>query len=346
MKKSMLALTICAICVANVAEADETLVTVTGSNGDLTIIGDTTGGNTALPGGYNLDNMLTQQDHTQTAVTNLQDEVTKGLLATHDGLKIVSDELTAHQNALAQEAQSRLDSDRQLYADINATKNEAKADNAATNVELAKIAGVNDSQDQVLGEHETRIKDLENAPKPKDGVNGKDGAAGKDADMTKVDANTKGVADNAQSIVTLQSGIAQKVDNGDYQQHIAAVQKSQKATNDTLATHTRELANHENRITALESENNANFGKLKNEVDDNRKRASAGIAGVAAMANIPQVLQSQSFSVGAGAGTTDGESAVAVGFSARATENTVVKATVSTDTQHNFVAGAGVAYGW
>ncbi|MCS5737410.1 YadA C-terminal domain-containing protein, partial [Herbiconiux daphne] len=89
-----------------------------------------------------------------------------------------------------------------------------------------------------------------------------------------------------------------------------------------------------------------NFGKLKSEVESNRRRASAGIAGVAAIATIPQVIESQTFNVGAGVGNTDGESALAVGFSSRASQNTVVKAAVSTDTQHNFVVGAGVAVGW
>lgn len=91
---------------------------------------------------------------------------------------------------------------------------------------------------------------------------------------------------------------------------------------------------------------NAQFEDLKRQVGENRHRASAGIAGVAAMANIPQVTNTQNFSVGAGVGTTDGESALAVGFSARATENVVIKGSVSNDTQHNFVVGAGMSYGW
>ncbi|HHA3594088.1 TPA: YadA-like family protein [Salmonella enterica subsp. enterica serovar Newport] len=117
-------------------------------------------------------------------------------------------------------------------------------------------------------------------------------------------------------------------------------------TNKRVSQNSADIANHEQRIQTLESNTNAKFGQLKSEVDQNRKRASAGIAGVAAMANIPQVIQGQTFSVGAGVGNTDGESALAVGMSARASENVVVKASVSNDTQHNFVVGAGVSYGW
>lgn len=209
----------------------------------------------------------------------------------------------------------------------------------------------------------------------KDGVNGidgKDGVNGKDADMTKVNANTKGVADNKSAIsvnaaaidasqkteamhfTALQTGVAQNAQEiGAYQQkaaeldtRIAANKATQQKTNQAVAANTAKIADHENRITELEQSNSASFGKLKNEVDDNRKRASAGIAGVAAMANIPQVIQGQTFSVGAAVGTADSEQALAVGFSARATENTVVKASVSNDSQHNFVTGAGVSYGW
>ncbi|WP_237391352.1 YadA-like family protein [Dryocola clanedunensis] len=122
--------------------------------------------------------------------------------------------------------------------------------------------------------------------------------------------------------------------------------QSLSETNKRLVNAESKEALNEQHIGTLESQTTSNFAKLKSQVDDNRKRASAGISGVAAMANIPQVTNTQDFSVGAGVGTADSESALAVGFSARATENVVVKASVSDDSQHNFVTGAGVSYGW
>ncbi|WP_081946132.1 YadA C-terminal domain-containing protein [Cedecea neteri] len=121
-----------------------------------------------------------------------------------------------------------------------------------------------------------------------------------------------------------------------------------EATNQAMAENTAELADHESRLGALEANtvSSSSFNHLKDQVDENRQRASAGIAGVAAMANIPQVTQGATFSVGAGVGTTDGENALAVGFSARATANTVVKASVSNDSQQNFVVGAGASLQW
>ena len=153
---------------------------------------------------------------------------------------------------------------------------------------------------------------------------------------------------------TLSAGVKQAQDTGAYAQsradaayaHTEANRQALDATNKRVAQNTADIANHEQRIQGLESQTNSKFADLNKQIDDNRKRASAGIAGVAAMANIPQVLEHQTFAIGAGAGNTDGESALAVGFSARASQNTVVKASVSNDTQHNFVVGAGVAFGW
>lgn len=70
------------------------------------------------------------------------------------------------------------------------------------------------------------------------------------------------------------------------------------------------------------------------------------MAGVAAMANIPQVSQGSIFSVGAGLGGYDGESAVAVGVSARINNNIVTKASVAMTSQDDPVWGAGLSYEW
>lgn len=90
---------------------------------------------------------------------------------------------------------------------------------------------------------------------------------------------------------------------------------------------------------------NKNFSDLKNTVDANRKRAAAGIAGVAAMANIPEVNSHQTFSVGVGVGGFDGQQAVAVGASARVNNNVTVKASVAANNEE-VVWGAGAAIGW
>lgn len=90
---------------------------------------------------------------------------------------------------------------------------------------------------------------------------------------------------------------------------------------------------------------NKNFSDLKNTVDANRKRAAAGIAGVAAMANIPEVNSHQTFSLGVGVGGFDGQQAVAVGASARVNDNLTIKASVAANNEE-VVWGAGAAIGW
>ncbi|MCU6682452.1 YadA-like family protein [Leclercia sp. H6W5] len=164
--------------------------------------------------------------------------------------------------------------------------------------------------------------------------------AGVEQTTAKLDAVTYDIAGNRRAI----SGLATRA--ADTDARIAETKAEQAKTNERVSANSAAIADHENRIESLESETTSKFSSLKNKVEENRKRASAGIAGVAAMANIPQVTDTQNFSVGAGVGNTDSESALAVGMSARATENVVVKTSVSNDTQHNFVVGAGVSYGW
>ncbi|EIP9221004.1 YadA C-terminal domain-containing protein [Salmonella enterica] len=164
----------------------------------------------------------------------------------------------------------------------------------------------------------------------------------------KADTNAKGIAANKSALTT-------KVDTTTF----TADQKRQDARIDTntqsiskhetrITRNERTLSNHENRISNLEANQGYGnrFESLKKDVEQNRKHASAGIAGVAAMANIPQVSQGATFSVGAGAGTYDGEQGLAVGASARIGSQVVTKFSVSATTQHDFVAGAGVSYEW
>ena len=162
----------------------------------------------------------------------------------------------------------------------------------------------------------------------------------------------------AQRVPVAKKQATPRITGATYRAYVTAEQEQTAPISDTernrqaiaeesahVVANSQHIADTDHHLAALEQSTNSKFSDLNKEVNDNRKRASAGIAGVAAMANIPQVIQGQTLSVGAGAGTTDGESAVAVGFSARATDHVVVKASVSDDTQQNFVIGGGVSYG-
>lgn len=181
------------------------------------------------------------------------------------------------------------------------------------------------------------------------------------ADQVALDKEVadRAAADRAQDVVTAQNyhdttqKLATKVDNSTFQQRaadldvrIAENRAAQQKTNQVVAGHTAQLANHEQRITSLEQQTNANFKDLRSQIDDNKREANAGIAGVAAIASIPQVTDKQDFSIGAGVGARDGESALAVGFSGRITPNVITKVAVSTDSQSGWTVGAGMSYGW
>lgn len=87
------------------------------------------------------------------------------------------------------------------------------------------------------------------------------------------------------------------------------------------------------------------FSALNDKVDDNRKKASAGISSVAAMANIP-FNANQTFAIGAGYGAHDGESAIAVGANWNINQTISVRATMGHDSMSKKTYGAGVVFGW
>ena len=252
-------------------------------------------------------------------------------------------------NDRATNLETRADTSEQNIRDVQGAAQTANDRASTLETRADGVEAMNAQQDSTLADHDTRITSNTSALNTKvDKQVFADDQARQDAAL-KSETTTR-----TSQVAKLQSGVDQAQATGDYansridvaNQNIEANRQASIATNKRVAANTAQLANHEQRITTLEQNTSARFSDLNKQIDDNRKRASAGIAGVAAMANIPQVLEHQTFAIGAGAGNTDGESALAVGFSARASQNTVVKASVSNDTQHNFVVGAGVAFGW
>ena len=150
------------------------------------------------------------------------------------------------------------------------------------------------------------------------------------------------------------SDIVQLYSNGEYAQsridaanaNIQANRDAITSTNRVVSQHSAELANHEQRIGELEQSTNQRFGALKNQVERNKKDADAGVAGVAAMASIPQLTEYQTFNIGAGVGSRHDQQALAVGFSARASQNVVIKVSAASDSNSGWTVGAGAAVGW
>lgn len=123
-----------------------------------------------------------------------------------------------------------------------------------------------------------------------------------------------------------------------------------EGTADTDAVNVAQL----NRVKSAVNGNTAKINKLNTRVDGldrdvrkNRKRADAGTASVAAMANIPQVYLPGKSGVGVGVGYKHGQSAIAVGYS-KTSDNSkhIVKLSVGADSQKDVTLGAGYMYQW
>lgn len=165
-----------------------------------------------------------------------------------------------------------------------------------------------------------------NGPKiTKDGI---------DARNTKIKNVTAGEDDNDAVNVSQLNQVKARQD---------AQSRALKQVRRTVINHGARLANVENRVTGLENK----VDRLDQDVKKNRKRADAGIAAVAAMANIPQVYLPGKSGVGVGVGYKHGQSSVAVGYSRSSDSgHHIIKLSAGVDTQKDVTVGAGYMYQW
>ncbi|WP_233426917.1 YadA C-terminal domain-containing protein [Enterobacter asburiae] len=191
-------------------------------------------------------------------------------------------------------------------ADTANQKSDAALQGVMTNgTEIINMENVNKVQDN-------RLDNLENAPKPTNGVDGKDGVTTTVTHM-QVDAATQTkVANNTQAVT--------------------ATAQELQATKQTLQ--------------AMNNNTNQQFKSLHDEVDNNKKQANAGISGAMAMAGLPQVQTNQHVMFSAGGATYNNESALAVGASINFSSHVIAKVSFSDDTANNMGASVGVGMGF
>jgi S-layer domain protein len=184
-------------------------------------------------------------------------------------------------------------------------------------------------------------------------------AIAKNAD--NIQANAKGVAENKAKIVEVEAeakrhSVVKGGKNISVNKTVGTNGESVYEVNanvDHLATKAevnQQVANINKRIDGVNSkvnENTKRINKLGREIDKNRKRADAGTASVAAMANIPQVFLPGKSGVGVGVGHKHGQSAIAVGYT-HASDNAkhITKFSVGYDSQKDTTLGAGYTYQW
>ncbi|MDO2438693.1 YadA-like family protein [Enterobacter nematophilus] len=328
---------------------------------------------------YNLDIMKAENVTQDGQIYNLQGDRDR----MQDEINVSKNNINTNANDISslQTSVSGVDQEAKLagaLADTANKKGDAALQGVLTNgAAITNIETINTLQDG-------RLLALENAPKPTNGVDGKDGAKGDKGDTGATGA--QGVAGiNGRDGANGKDGQdGAKGDKGDTgatgAQGVAGIngrdgangkdgQDGKDGKNGVMTTVTRtqvdtatqakvatnsqavtaeaqELLATKQTLQALNNNTNQQFKSLREEVDNNKKEANAGISGAMAMAGLPQVQTNQRVMFSAGGATYNGESALAVGASVNFNEHMIGKVSFSDDTANNMGASVGVGIGF
>lgn len=224
-------------------------------------------------------------------------------------------------------------------ADIANQKGDAALQGVATNgADIINIENVNRVQD-------SRLDALENTPAPSNGVDGKNGATGAKGD--KGDTGAQGVAGiNGRDGVNGQNGKDGVTTTVTRLQVDTSTQTKVADNSQAITTTAQDLQATRQTLQAMNNNTSQQFKSLRDEVDNNKKQANAGISGAMAMAGLPKVQTNQRVMFSAGGATYNSESALAVGASVNVNSHTIAKVSFSDDTANNMGASVGVGIGF
>ena len=294
------------------------------------------------------------------ATDNRLTQVNDDLQSTKLGVLVVDKMANdAHQKALLAGA----------LADTASLKSETALQGVATNgTAIINLQHVDNIQD-------SRLTALENAPKP---INGADGAKGDKGDTgatgAKGDKGDTGVT-GAKGEKGDAGATGMKGDKGDTgaqgiagrngrdgadghngkdgvtttvtQRQLDTATQAKVAKNSLAVTAaTQDLQATRQSLQAMNTNTSQQFKSLRDEVDNNKKQANAGISGAMAMAGLPQVQTNQRVMFSAGGATYNGESALAVGASVNFNSHVITKVSFSDDTANNMGASVGIGMGF
>ncbi|HFK5796840.1 TPA: YadA C-terminal domain-containing protein [Enterobacter hormaechei subsp. oharae] len=282
------------------------------------------------------------------ATDNRLTQVNDDLQSTKLGVLVVDKMVNdAHQKALLAGA----------LADTASLKSETALQGVATNgTAIINLQHVNNIQD-------SRLTALENAPKP---INGTDGAKGDKGDTgatgakgekgdtgatgmkgDKGDTGAQGIAGrNGRDGVDGHNG-KDGVTTTVTQRQLDTATQAKVAKNSLAVTAaTQDLQATRQTLQAMNTNTSQQFKSLRDEVDNNKKQANAGISGAMAMAGLPQVQTNQRVMFSAGGATYNGESALAVGASVNFNSHVIAKVSFSDDTANNMGASVGIGMGF
>jgi autotransporter adhesin len=108
----------------------------------------------------------------------------------------------------------------------------------------------------------------------------------------------------------------------------------------------RQITNVARGTNPTDAVNVAQLQGVQQNVNNLARAAYSGIAMAGALAGLPQVEAGKSFQLSAGAGAYANYAALAVGASARLTQNTIVKLGASATNGSHVLVNAGVGYSW
>lgn len=158
---------------------------------------------------------------------------------------------------------------------------------------------------------------------------------------TDVNGVKAGVADNTAAIEANKTATDQK-----FVDERAATTQQFKDERVVTTNHVNDMFSSQQAITDQRfMQVDSRIDRLDSKVDKNRDRSNAGIAGVAAMANIPYV-DGHRFSFGMGIGHHRNQQALAIGVNAAIKDNTHLRLSVATNTEQEQTIGAGLAFGF
>jgi len=270
----------------------------------------------------------------------------------------------ALQAQIAGNLESQVERDAGQDGHINAVQSSAQtANERASNLEVradASESAIRDTQaaaqtaNDRAGNLEVRADANESAIRETNAQAESDRQQSIDRDAVNTAAITAESQARAEANVKLAAGISVAQSTGDYAisrsdaalSNAATNAQAIRNTNEKVAEHSRTLDNHDQRLGELERSTSSRFADIDKRIDDNKRSANAGIAGVAAMSNIPQVNGGARFSAGVGVGQRGNEQAVAVGFSSQLTDSVIGKVSVAGDSQQKWTVGAGLAVQW
>jgi autotransporter adhesin len=173
----------------------------------------------------------------------------------------------------------------------------------------------------------------------------KSAAAGNNAAASAANSTAVGnsaTASAANSVAVGSGSIADRADSVS----VGSIGNERQITNVAPGTSDTDAANV-GQLRAVEGSMSGQLSRLRNDIDSNDNRASAGVATAMAMASLPQAYLPGRSMMSMGGGAWRGESGMAIGLSTVSDSGRwVVKGAVSSSSRGDYGGAVGVGYQW